>query len=66
MTIQLDFTSRVLGPKAVARLKAHQITQTIRSPNCSLVKQLPFGKVVVELIDVTLDGETIGGEDAGG
>ncbi len=65
MTIQLDFTSRVLGPKAVAQLKAHQVTQTIRSPNSSLVKQLPASRVVVDsLIEVTLDGEIIGRADS--
>jgi len=58
---QLHFKSRVLGPKATERLKAHQVTQTLRSPNSSIVKVLPEGKVDIgDLVEVTLDGDIIG------
>lgn len=58
---QIRFTSRVLGKKATERLKGHQVTQTIRSPNSSIVKVLPEGRVDVgDLVEVTLDGEVVG------
>jgi len=58
---QIGFTTPVLGKKAAERLKAHQVTQTLRSPNSSLVKTLPEGKVDIgDLVEVTLDGELIG------
>jgi hypothetical protein len=34
----LQFTRRVLGPLASQRLKAHQVTQTIRGPSSRIVK----------------------------
>lgn len=58
---QIEFTTPVLGKKAAERLKAHQVTQTIRSPNASAVLQFPEGKVDIgDLVEVTLDGEVIG------
>lgn len=58
---QIRFKTRVLGKKAAERLKAHQVTQTLRSPNSSVVTTLPEGRAVVgDLVEVTLDGEVMG------
>ncbi len=49
----LAFNTRVLGPKAAERLKAKQVTQTLRSAhNRAITKG--------DLIKVTLDGRLVG------
>ena len=57
----LNFTSYVLGPKAVSRLRDHQVTQTIRSGKHTIGLLISRGKVKPnDLILVTLDGKPIG------
>ena len=63
-TRRIHFTSEVMGPTAIARLKAHQVTQTLRSANEVSNLGLPEGRVAVESdFEVTLDGFLIGRTD---
>jgi len=58
---RLNFTSRVLWPKATARLKDHKVTQTIRSRSSSIVLAINDQRVKPgEAIQVALDDEFIG------
>ena len=62
----LNFTSNVLGPKAVRRLGQRAITQTIRSESDPIVKAVKAQKLEYtslggkSLINIHLDGEEIG------
>ena len=63
-TKQIHFTSEVMGPKAIARLKAHQVKQTLRSANEVRNWGLPGGRVAVESdFELILDGVVIGRTD---
>jgi len=58
---RLNFTSRVLGPKATARLKGRTVTQTIRSGSSSIVLAVNDQRVKPGgAIQVALDDEFIG------
>lgn len=49
----LAFNTRVLGPKAAGRLKAKQVTQTLRSSHSQAIAK-------GDMIKVTLDGRLVG------
>ena len=58
---QLHFTTRVLGPLAAYRLGKHQVIQTIRSYNSSIVEALlASGPKVGDQMEIMLDERPIG------
>ena len=58
---RINFTTAVLGAKATARLKEHQVTQTIRSGTSSIVLAVNDGRLSPgNTIQVTLDDEFVG------
>ena len=58
---RINFTTAVLGAKATARLKEHQVTQTIRSGASSITLAINDHRVKPgEIIPVALDDEFIG------
>jgi len=58
---KINFTTAVLGAKATARLREHQVTQTIRSATSSIVLAVNDGRLTSgDMIQVTLDDEFVG------
>ena len=58
---RINFTTAVLGAKATARLREHQVTQTIRSGTSSLALAVNDGRLTPgDMIQVTLDDEFVG------
>jgi len=58
---KLEFTTKVLGAVAAGRLREKKVTQTLRSPNCSIVNALIHGSLTIgDRVEVTLDNEFIG------
>ena len=58
---KINFTTAVLGAKATARLREHQVTQTIRSATSSIVLAVNDGRLASgDMIQVTLDDEFVG------
>ena len=59
--MKLNFTTRVLGTKAAARLRQHQVTQTIRSTTSSITQAVLSGSLKTgDPVEVTLDSEMLG------
>ncbi len=57
---RINFTTAVLGKKAAARLKEHQVTQTIRSGTSSIALAINNRRVKLgEIIQVALDDELV-------
>ena len=58
---RINFTTAVLGAKATARLREHQVTQTIRSGTSSIALAVNDGRLSPgDMIQVTLDDEVVG------
>lgn len=58
---RLNFTTAVLGRKAASRLRARQVTQTIRSGNSGIVLAISDGRAKPgDLMQVALDEELLG------
>ena len=58
---RINFTMAVLGAKATARLREHQVTQTIRSGTSSLALAVNDGRLTPgDTIQITLDDELVG------
>ena len=58
---KLEFATQVLGAVAAGRLREKKVTQTLRSPNCSIVNALIHGSLTIgDRVEVTLDNEFIG------
>jgi hypothetical protein len=57
---RINFTTAVLGAKATARLREHQMTQTMRSGTSSIVLAVNDGRLSPgDMIQVTLDDEFV-------
>ena len=58
---KINFTTAVLGAKATARLREHQVTQTIRSATSSIVLAVNDSRLSPgDTIQITLDDEFVG------
>ena len=58
---RINFTTSVLGAKATARLREHQVRQTIRSGTSSIALAVNDGRLSPgDMIQVTLDEEFVG------
>ncbi|MBW1732214.1 MAG: hypothetical protein JRJ75_15255 [Deltaproteobacteria bacterium] len=59
--LQLNFTTRVLGPIAAYRLEQHKVTQTLRGYTSSAAQAALTGQLKVgDQMKVLLDGRPIG------
>lgn len=58
---QINFTTYVLGKKAVSRLKEYQVTQTLRGPSSDAVESIISGEIKPgDQIQIMLDGQNVG------
>ena len=58
---RLNFTSRVMGGDGAEKVRRHEVTQTLRSPQSDIVRALINGTLKVgDPMEVALDEEVIG------
>jgi len=58
---RLNFKTKVMGEEGAAKVRRHEVTQTLRSPRSGIVVALLNSTLVIEeVMEVALDDEVVG------